>query len=167
MLALRNGSCYLPHKFFSNFGFQQILRSFVHNVDTAEKLRWCCALGGARRRTHPKSRVLWLLFAVEPLPVTHSYVRSGSITRAYHCCLRKRGELSANPFLSLLSLPIDNDVLGGFLGSFLLSRSSGVLSDAPVAHASSTEGSPRDFFEVLLACSRAQKHFLDSNRCGK
>lgn len=82
-------------------------------------------------------------------------LRSGSIVRAHHCCLRRVLKLGANTHLSLLFLITDKDVLGVFLGRFLLSRSSKVLRDASVAHASLIGGSARDVSGVLVACSPA------------
>lgn len=81
------------------------------HVDTAEELRRRCASGVGRSRMPQKSRNIWLLFSMRAMPVMHSFVSSGSVVKAHHCCLRRVGILTPNTFRSLLLLGIGRNVL--------------------------------------------------------
>lgn len=41
----------------------------MNHVDTAKKQKTCCASVVAGTRTHPESRISWLVSVMEPLPV--------------------------------------------------------------------------------------------------
>lgn len=67
----------------------------------------------------------------------------------------------------MLSLSISKYVLEVFLASFLLSRSSEILRDVQVAHASLIVEPARHVFRVLAACIRTQGLPPNSERLGE
>lgn len=101
-------------KFSPSLILQQIRNNSVDLVDMAEEQEKCYASAGRRFRKHPKSRGLWILFAMGPLPVTRFYVWSEGIKRVHHCCLWNLGKLSPNRALFLLLLSIEKDDLINF-----------------------------------------------------
>lgn len=97
---------------FSSLIIQQIQNIYVNRIDMAGELERCCASVGARIRTHPKIRVLWLVFAMGALPGMLSCVWSVTTMKANHCCLPRVEKLSPSTSFSLLSFAIYEDVLG-------------------------------------------------------
>lgn len=78
----------------------------------AEELKRCCFSITARSKTHPKSRVLGLVIAMEALPVMVPYVRLVTVIRTHHCCLPRMRKPNLRAFFSLLSLGIDKVLVG-------------------------------------------------------
>lgn len=60
--------------FFSSSIFQQTRNTFAHYVYMAKELKKCCYSSGVATRAHLRSGVLWLVFAMEALPVLRPYL---------------------------------------------------------------------------------------------